>query len=166
MLVPGGVNFDDANLSQSGSEASRRDTEKLTVSPTGPSRTNTQGKGRFVGFVKRNGGNSDNFQLTYKGNQANGLIALYVTKPGDKGVMNVTQYANSITFHLGACFKEFPLLRPGQKVDCHIEESVDAKGVPCIIVHVAAGSPTRTIKRKKDKNNQNQPETPDAPAEE
>lgn len=164
--MPNGVPFDDASLVQSGSEASRRGPEKLTVSPTGPCRTNLEAKQAILAYVQRMGGNVSNFQLTYKGNQSAGLMALYLTRPGDKGVMNVTQYEHSLAFHAGACFKEFPLLRPGAKVDCHIEEGTDAKGVPCIIVHVAAGTPTRTVKRKKDKNNQNQtPETPEEPTE-
>jgi hypothetical protein len=157
-----GIDFQDAKQVKQGASAVRRDAPKLTVSPTGACRTNTLGKELIGDFIKRLGGDPKNYQLTYKGAEEAGVMGLYQTKLGDAGVMNVTIYANSANFHAGACFEEFPKLRPAAKVDCHLEETVDAKGNPCVVVHVIAGSPSRIVKRKKKGTaNKPGPETPD-----
>jgi hypothetical protein len=157
--------FEDAKQLKQGVSAVRWDAAKMTVSRTGACRSNTQGKHLIGDFVKRMGGDPNNYQLTYKGAEAAGLMGLYLTKSGDAGVMKVTIYDNSVTFHAGACFEEFPMLRPAAKVDCHIEEIIDGKGNPCLAVHVAAGAPTRVATRRtrKGKMPQPGPAAPDKP---
>jgi hypothetical protein len=127
----------------------RRDEAKMTVSPTGAIRSNTEGKQIAVNFAKVQGQNPDDFQFGFGGNVAAGQLALYAPKPGDTGLMKVSIYKHAIGCHAGAAFKEFPQLRPTTTVDCHVEESTDADGVPCLVVHVLAGAPTRAVKRKK-----------------
>ncbi|HLN65012.1 MAG TPA: hypothetical protein VK464_26115 [Symbiobacteriaceae bacterium] len=145
-----GIAFEDAKETQQGASAVRRAPAKMTVSRSGACRGNTGAKELVGDFVQRHGGDPNNYQLTCKGAEGVGVMGLFLTKPGDKGVVNVKIYPNAIAFHAGACFVQWPKLRPATKVDCHIEDTVDAKGVPCLAVHVKAGTPTRTVKQKKE----------------
>jgi hypothetical protein len=144
-----GIAFEDAKLPNTGATLVRRDAAKMTITRSGSVRGNTEGKEFVCDFVRRNGGDPANFQLTYKGAEALGVMGLYLTKQGDIGVMNVKLHPHSINFHAGGCFVEWPKLRPTTTVDCFMEETVDAKGNPCIAVHVTAGTPTRTVRRVK-----------------
>lgn len=126
----------------------RRNGPKVTVAPTGASRTNTEAKEMAMSFMKDEGHNPNDFQFAFGGNEEAGQFALYAPQPGDTGLMKATLYDHSISFHAGAVFAEYPKLRPSAKVDCHIERTKDAAGVPCLVVHVLAGTPTRTTKRK------------------
>jgi hypothetical protein len=156
---PVALDFEDAPKASNPAADARRDPAKVTVAASGHSSTNSEGKDAFGSFIKRLGGDPNSYQLTYRANEGAGKVALYPAQTGDTGIMNVTIYSNSISFHLGSCFKHYPLLRPSFKVDCHFQESTDAKGRPCIIVDVAAGTATRAVKRKKkgDKKPGNQP---------
>lgn len=159
-----GIQFKDATKVRNGAASSRRGAPKLTVSPTGACRSNVEGKEMLQNFVKREGGDPSSFQLMYKGAEDEGLMGLYLAKGGGPGTMNVTLYSHSLAFHAGGCFDDFPLLRPGSKVDCHLEEVEDDKGTACISVHVKAGAVTRAVKRKKTakaKPNPNPNPTPD-----
>lgn len=142
-----GIAFEDAKLPNAGATSTLRDSPKMTVTRSGSVRGNTEGKELVCDFVRKNGGDPNNFQLTYKGAESAGIMGLYVAKQGDLGVMNVKLYPHSINFHAGGCFKEWPKLRPATTVDCFIEETVDAKGTPCLAVHVRAGTPTRRVPR-------------------
>lgn len=127
----------------------RRDDAKMTVAKSGAVRGNTGAKEMAVAFAEEEGLNPSDFQLAFGGNVEAGQLALYAPKPGDKGLMKVTIYGHAITFHAGAVFKKLPGLRPATTVDCHVEKTKDADGVACLVVHVLAGAPTRTVKRKK-----------------
>lgn len=143
-----GISFRRVTKSFNTAGGARRDEAKMTVSKTGAIRSNVEGKEAAVEFVREQGANPADFQLGFGGNEEAGLLALYAGQPGDTGLMKVSIYKHSISFHAGAAFKEFPKLRPATTVDCHIERTTDADGVPCLAVHILSGAPTRTVKRK------------------
>ncbi len=127
----------------------RRGEPKMTASPTGAMRSNSEGKDLVMNWVREHNGNPHNFQLTFGGDEEAGQLALYLPREGDTGMMKVSIYDNSISFHAGAAFKDMPDLRPVTKVDCLIHPDVDDEDVPCLIVQVGGASPTRSVKRKK-----------------
>lgn len=128
--------------------AAQREPAKYTLSPSGLIRSNTEGKELTRELVRDEKGDPDNFQLTSGGNEELGQLALYLGEAGDTGLMRVTLYKNSLSFHAGAAFEEYPKLRPHTKVDCFISKSTDAEGAACLIVQIAGASPTHKVKRK------------------
>lgn len=143
-----GIAFKRVTKSFNSSGGARRDEPKIAVSKSGASRGNIEGKELMMGFMQEQGANPNDFEISIGGDEATGQLALYAPQPGDMGLMKVTLHQHSIHFHAGGAFKEFPKLRPATTVDCHIERTVDANGVPCLAINVLGGTPTRTVKRK------------------
>jgi hypothetical protein len=113
----------------------------------------------IIDFVGRQGGQKDSFELGFGGSEELGQIAIYAGKPGDPGLNQVKFYTNSLTFHLGAVFADYPKLRPTTKVDCNIRETVDDQGVPCLTVQVVGAPATKVGKRRTTRRKQKPPET-------
>lgn len=148
--VIGATSFRRVKKSFNAAGGARRGEPKMTTTRTGLIRSNAAGKDLTLDWIKQQGGDPNNFQLAFGGNEEKGQLALYVPIPEDTGLMKVAIYKNSISFHAGAAFQESPKLRPVTTVDCHVEATVDAEGVPCLVIQIHGASPTRTVKRKKD----------------
>lgn len=143
-----GTSFRKVTRSFNAASGARRKSSKMTVSRTGAVRSNTDGKELSQEFVRAGGGDPENFQVVVGGNEEKGQLALYLPQPGDAGLMKVAVYENSIAFHVGAAFAEYPKLRPVTTVDCAVESTVDADGIPCLVIQIHGATPTRTVKRK------------------
>ena len=112
-------------------------------------RSNTAGKEFIQAFIREQGLDPDDMELGFGGNETLGQLAIYAGKTGESGLMKATIYPFALSFHAGAAFAKFPRIRPSTKVECSVRQSVDRKGVACLIVNISGGTPTRTVKRKK-----------------
>jgi len=153
-----GTSFRKVTRSFNTSGGARREPAKMTVSRTGAIRSNTEGKEMAQEYVRAEGGNPDDFQLAFGGNEDKGQLALYLPKPGDLGVMKVSIYRSSIAFHAGAAFVEHPKLRPVTRVECNVTPTTDAEGVACLVVQIHGATPAPVVKRKKGESDSAKPD--------
>lgn len=126
-----------------------REEPKFTVARTGRCSSNTEAKDELQRLVRDEGQNWENIMVTTGGVESKGLLYVYAGKPGEAGLTNAQLYKNSVSFHAGGAFREMPGLRPTSKVECKAVRAKDSKGEPCLIIHVGAGTPVRSMKRKK-----------------
>jgi hypothetical protein len=136
----------------------RREPPWVAVDVTGMSKTDVEGAGNIMKLVHRSPEDPKQFTLQYAVKSETKEVALYVVPANTPGAMPVRIYKNSISFHLGNAFEEFPDIRPEAKAEFPISDvTQDEDGIDCVILTLAAGLQTRKTRASSKKKSSSTP---------
>lgn len=142
---PGELDFEMVEESFQTSGGALRNAPAFAIEPSGLTESNVEAAEDVTEFITGQGADPQHCHLALGANQAKGTVAIYLADAQTKGAMALRWNAGkkTISFHMGAVFKKYPLLRPQTTVEVFFEAIRDQKGRPCIVLKLHGALPKR-----------------------